>query len=118
MPTKHEARKARTEYLKTITPQTRAVMKARAERYKSVARQIETALETGVATFHWLGSESHLVYVAEAMGFTLVTESRAEEAGWVLKKKQNPVGTVYYESPISKRCAVYVLECQFKRKPV
>lgn len=109
-------RKERTEYLKTIQPQSRAVVKARAERYQNVARRILAGLESGEAAFHWLGSESHLIYIAEDMGFTLVTASRAKEAGWVLKRGQKPVGTVYYEAPISKRSAVYVLECQFNRE--
>lgn len=107
-------RKERTEYLKTIQPQSRSVVKARAERYQRVARSIEKGLDEGNA-FAWLGSEGHLIGVAEDMGFTLVTRSRAESAGFVLKRAQKPVGSVYYEAPISKRCAVYVLECQFNR---
>jgi hypothetical protein len=113
----YERRKARTEHLKTIQPQSRAVVKARAERYQLVARCIFGGLTRGYA-FNWLGSESHLIQVAEDMGFTLVTLSRAESAGWVLKRGQTPVGSVYYEAPISLHKYVYVLECQFNRKKV
>jgi hypothetical protein len=109
-----QARKMRTAHLRAIAPQSRAVVKARAARYANVANNILAGLEHGKA-FHWKGSESHLIGIAEHMGFTLVTLSRAESAGWTLKKQQKPVGSVYYEAPISKSYYVYVLECQFNR---
>lgn len=92
----------------------RAIVKARAERYAYVARCIYRALHEG-KSFDWKGSEYHLIGVAETMGLTLVTLGRAERLGFTLKKAQKPVGTVYFTAPISKYKSVYVLECQFKR---
>lgn len=110
-------RAARDTELRAKPQESRAVVKARAQRFQEVARVIERGLRTDdqYRTFHWKGSENHLVQVAEQMGFTLVTESRAKKVGYVLKKGQKPVGVVYYEAPISKDAAVYVLECQFNR---
>lgn len=104
------------EELKAKHMESRAVVKARAARYADVGRQIYRGLSEGKAVFHWLGSENHLIQVAADMRLTLVTESRAKKAGYVLKRGQNPVGTVYFGAPISKRAAVYVLECQFNKE--
>lgn len=109
-----QARAANDARLQARPMESRAVVKARAERYAHVARCIYRGLHEG-APFDWKGSEYHLIGVAETMGFTLVTLSRAERLGFTLKKAQKPVGTVYFTAPISKYKSVYVLECQFNR---
>lgn len=100
--------------LKATPLESRAVVRARTERFANVAYQIHRALKEG-KPFHWKGSESHLVDVAASMGLTIITRSRAEKAGYTLKRGQKPVGTIYFGAPISKTAAVYVLECQFNR---
>lgn len=109
-----EAKKARDVALKARPTETRAKVKARAERYADVAFQIKQALSGG-QPFHWMASENHYIQVAADMGLTIITQRRAEKAGYTLKRKQKPVGTIYFGAPISRIASVYVLECQFKK---
>lgn len=46
------------------------------------------------------------------LGVTLVTATWLAERGYVLNRGAKPVGSIYFPSPISKSCHVYVLECQ------
>lgn len=110
----NEAKKARDAALKARPMETRAKVKARAERYRAVAAEIERGLSGG-KSFHWKGSENHLIQIAADMGLTIITQSRAEKAGFVLKRNQRPVGTIYFGAPISRIANVYVLECQFNK---
>lgn len=50
--------------------------------------------------------------VLAAEGIHLVTASWLAERGYVLNRGAAPVGDVYFGSPISRSCPVYVLECQ------
>lgn len=107
-------KKERNELLKKRPLESRAVIKARAARYADVARAVMGGLKG--KPFAWRGCDNHLIFIAEGMGLTLISEGRAREIGLVLKRGQEPVGNVYYEAPISKYVDVYVLECQFNRK--
>lgn len=109
-----EAVAARDAALKARPMESKAKVVARAGRYQDVAFQIVRALKEG-KMFFWKGSENHLIDIAADMGLTLITESRAKKAGFVLKKGQQPVGSVYFGAPISREAEVYVLECQFNR---
>lgn len=50
--------------------------------------------------------------VLAEFGITLVTATWLRDRGYVLNRGAKPVGTIYFGAPISRPCAVYVLECQ------
>lgn len=96
-----------------IEPRSQVI--GRLTRFSVVANEIIDGLEG--RPFTWRGVDAqHGLPVARAMGITLVSKTRAEKLGYVLKHNQSPVGHRYYLRPISGFHPVYVLECQFNRK--
>lgn len=83
----------------------------RLECFRSVAIQVEKGLRG--EPFVWDGTEGEYnVGWAAQMGLTLTTETQIKKRGYRLKRGVAPVGWRYFTAPISKRCALYVLECQ------
>lgn len=70
-------------------------------------------LETKGKAFQW-GSwgQSNYIPMLKALGITLVTKTWLDARGYELNRGAKPVGSIYYTSPISRHCDVYVLECQ------
>jgi len=86
-------------------------IKRRLDCFRSVAAQIQAGLDG--KPFHWNGTEGdYNAMWAEGMGLHLVTETQIKKRGYRLKKGAKPVGSRYFGAPISKRAALYVLECQ------
>lgn len=49
-----------------------------------------------------------------AIGLTLATRTQIRRMGLELKPRARPVGTVYFNAPISRLADVYIVECQCK----
>ncbi len=63
--------------------------------------------------FNWGdGAASAAKRVLAAEGVTLVTATWLSDRGYALNRGAKPVGSIYFPAPISRSCAVYVLECQ------
>jgi hypothetical protein len=80
-----------------------------------IADEIVSGL--GGKPFSWRAVDhQHARPVLRAMQVHLVSKSRLERSGFMLKRNAQPVGEIYYTAPVSKRIQVYVLECQCVRK--
>lgn len=83
--------------------------------FRSVAAQIQKGLSG--EQFVWDGTEGdYNVMWASEMGLTLVTETWIKKHGYRLKRGAKPVGWRYFTAPISGRRAVFVLECQARKR--
>lgn len=108
------ARAERDQALMATPLEAPATVLARLQRYERVAAQVREGLAG--KPFVWRAVDmQHARACLAAMGITLVSRSRAEVLGFVLKRGAVPVGAAYYAAPISRHVDVYVLECQFRR---
>lgn len=91
-------------------------IKALLNRYQEIAQMIINGLEG--RPFRW-GDAERQAYTAKAlrMGCTLVTRTRADRLGWVVRQGAEPVGVAYFGAPIQRYASLFVLECQCKPKP-
>lgn len=94
-----------------MTKQTTSTFLKRWQRRADVLQAVLDGLKG--QTFSWGDGEriAYTGYLAD-FGIHLVTATWLEQRGYVLNRGAKPVGSLYFGSPISRSCAVYVLECQ------
>lgn len=94
-----------------------SVMKSKILRNIDLLQEVLDGLEGKPFSWGSTGSQYWVPRLA-GMGITLVTKNRIKRLGCRLKRGAQPVGSVYFNSPISNQCDLYVLECQCVEKNI